>query len=42
MKSFVQPLLQVVFRARQIAVGNADRGKAELAAPVFDVLRERV
>jgi len=42
MKAFIQPLLQVVFRARQIAVGNADRGKAKLAPPEFDALRKRV
>ena len=42
MKSFIQPLLQLIFRARQIAVGNADRGKAEFDSPVFDALRERV
>jgi hypothetical protein len=38
MKTLRQPCLQARFGRPQLAVGNAHRGKAELAPPLLDLL----
>ncbi len=40
MKAPIQPFLQARFGRTQVAVGNAHRGKAELAPPLLDFLRQ--
>jgi len=40
MKPPIQPRLQTRFGGTQLAVGNAHRGKAELAPPLLDLLRQ--
>jgi len=37
MKTLIQPRLQTGFGDTQVAVGDADRGKAEFAAPMLDL-----
>jgi len=40
MKTPIQPRLQTRFGGTQLTVGNAYRGKAELAPPLLDLLRQ--
>jgi len=40
MKAPIQPRLQACLGRAQLAVRNAHRGKAELAPPLLDLLRQ--
>ena len=40
MKALFDPFLMMFFCVRQIRIGNANIGKAQLTAPAFDVIGE--